>query len=236
MGDLDGLNALVTGGTRGIGAAVANCFKAAGARVFITGKSATGSASEDFFPADFSKLEDVKTLANSVRNLKVDILVNNAGINRVAPFVETDLGDLQEILQVNLVSPFLLCQAVLPFMKQKGWGRIVNISSVFGKVSKEQRASYSASKFGIDGMTVALAAEVARYGVLANSVSPGFIDTELTRKILGEKGISKMLENVPIARLGQVDEIAELVLWLCSRKNSYVSGQNYTIDGGFTRV
>jgi 3-oxoacyl-[acyl-carrier protein] reductase len=121
-------------------------------------------------------------------------------------------------------------------MVRRGWGRIVNVSSIWGKISKAHRASYSASKFAIDGMTVALAAEHTADGVLANSVAPGFIDTELTRSILSESDRAALIAEVPARRLGQPDEVARLVRWLASEENTYISGQNIAIDGGFTRV
>jgi 3-oxoacyl-[acyl-carrier protein] reductase len=121
-------------------------------------------------------------------------------------------------------------------MKINKWGRIVNISSIWGSISKEYRSAYSSSKFGLDGMTASLAAEVSSMGILANSVSPGFIDTDLTRQILGEKGIDEIQANIPIKRLGKPHEIASFVSWLVSNENSYISGQNIMIDGGFTRV
>ena len=133
-------------------------------------------------------------------------------------------------------APFLLCQAAVPAMKLKRWGRIVNISSIWGKISKEHRASYSASKFAIDGMTLALAAEHSVDGIIANSIAPGFIDTELTRRILSETDIKSLVSSVPIGRLGQINEIASLVLWLTSEENTYLTGQNISIDGGFSRV
>ena len=121
-------------------------------------------------------------------------------------------------------------------MKNNKWGRVINIASIFGKISKAHRASYSASKFGLDGLTTALAVEVAEFGILANCVSPGFIHTDLTTKILGKEAIDKLEKEIPIKRLGQANEIAELVAFLCSEKNSYLTGQNIIIDGGFTRV
>ena len=138
--------------------------------------------------------------------------------------------------RVNTYSPFKICQSVLPNMKKKKWGRIINISSIWGKISKEHRASYSSSKFGLDGITASLAAEVAKDCILVNSVSPGFIETELTNKILGHSGIKKMSSLVPMKRLGKPEEIAKLVIWLSSSENTYVSGQNILIDGGFNRV
>jgi len=121
-------------------------------------------------------------------------------------------------------------------MKERQWGRIVTISSIWGKISRAQRASYSTSKFAVDGMTAALAAEVASYNILANCVAPGFIDTELTRQVLGEAGIKSLVESVPCRRLGKPEEIGAFIAWLVGPENTYMSGQNIAIDGGFTRV
>ena len=121
-------------------------------------------------------------------------------------------------------------------MKYHGWGRIVNISSVFSKVGKDSRAPYSSSKFALDGLTLSLAIEHAAAGILANCVSPGFVDTEMTQRILGADGIKDVLKSVPIGRLAQPSEIARLVLWLAGEENTYVTGQNIAIDGGFTRA
>ena len=186
--------------------------------------------------ADFADVEQIKACAAMVRETEPDVLVNNAGINKIASFVDVDADDFQKIQRVNVLAPLLLCQAAIPSMKAKGWGRIVNVSSIWGKISKAHRASYSASKFALDGLTVALAAEHAADGILANSVAPGFIDTELTRRVLGEAGISSLLSGVPIGRLGRVEEIARLVLWLAGSENTFIAGQNIAIDGGFTRV
>ena len=121
-------------------------------------------------------------------------------------------------------------------MKKKRWGRIINVSSIWGKIGKEYRASYMASKFALDGMTLAISSEHAKDGILANCISPGFTNTELTQKNLGTKGIKKMISKVPIGRIAKPSEIAEIIFWLASKNNSYVTGQNIAIDGGFTRV
>jgi NAD(P)-dependent dehydrogenase (short-subunit alcohol dehydrogenase family) len=171
-----------------------------------------------------------------LEDLAPDILVNNAGINRNAPFAEIDPDDFAEIQRVNLIAPMLLCRAVTPGMRRNGWGRVVNICSIWSKVVRPGRASYAASKFGLDGLTAALAAEVAADGVLVNAVSPGFIDTELTRQTVPADQIAALAAEVPIGRLGRPEEIAALVAWLAGPDNTYVSGQNIAIDGGFTRV
>ena len=229
---------LITGGTRGIGFAIGNAFLEQGSEVHVTGTAEEGHGPSDsiFHSCDFTNTGSLENLCGKVQQLKVDVLINNAGINKTGAFAEFSPEDFLSIQQVNLYSPFRLIQAVLPGMISKKWGRIVNITSIFSIVSKEQRAPYSASKFGMDGMTAALAAEVAESGVLANCVAPGFIDTELTRKVLGEQGMREMAAKVPIRRMGKPEEVARLVLWLASNENTFVSAQNIAIDGGFTRV
>ena len=229
---------LITGGTRGIGYAIAEAFLEQEAEVHVTGtkKDGKGPHGSIFHSCDFSNSENLENFCDKVQRINVDVLINNAGINKTGAFAELSPEDFLRIQQVNLYSPFRLIQAVLPGMTSKRWGRIVNITSIFSIVGKEFRAPYSASKFGLDGMTVSLAAEVAESGVLVNSVAPGFIDTELTRKVLGEQGMLEMARKVPIRRMGTPEEVARLVLWLASDENTFVSAQNIAIDGGFTRV
>lgn len=234
-----GKRVVVTGASRGIGREIAHGFRSEGAWVVGT-RTARSDADADicheWIVADFRDVAQIKACAERVRLAEPDVLVNNAGINVNAPFVEVSAEDFLIIHQVNVFAPFLLCQAAIPGMKRKGWGRIVNVSSIWGKISKEQRASYSASKFAIDGLTVSLAAEHSADGILANSVAPGFIDTELTHRMLGDGGIETLVAAVPARRLGRADEVAQLVLWLASQDNTFVAGQNIAIDGGFTRV
>ncbi|MCX7966165.1 MAG: SDR family oxidoreductase [Syntrophorhabdaceae bacterium] len=236
--DYKGLRALVTGGTRGIGHAIAKRLLSKGTEVIITGTKEDVKVPQgfDYIKVDFLKHEEVEGFVKKVKTMNIDILINNAGINIISEFDKINIEDFNNIQQINLRVPFLLCQAVIPYMKKNNWGRIVNICSIFGKVSKEYRASYSASKFGLDGMTAALAAEVAKYGILANCISPGVIDTELTRKVLGEEGIKEIVSKIPIGRLGKPEEIAAFVVWLAGPENTYISGQNIAIDGGYTRV
>lgn len=233
---LEGKRALVTGGTRGIGRAISELLLAKGADVTVTGREDRSPRGTDFRGVDLSDRSQAEALADSISKEKWDILVNCAGINRLSPFAEIEPADFDEIMDVNLRVPMLLCRAVAGGMCERQWGRIVNISSIFGVVSKAQRGSYSTSKFALDGMTAALAAEVATHGVLANCVAPGFIDTELTRATLGESGMREMAEQIPAGRLGTAEEVATLVVWLAGPYNTYVSGQSIVIDGGFTRV
>jgi NAD(P)-dependent dehydrogenase (short-subunit alcohol dehydrogenase family) len=137
---------------------------------------------------------------------------------------------------VNVTAPFRFSQVVLAGMRSRNWGRIVSITSIFGKVSKAHRASYSTSKFALDGMMAALAAEVAVDGVLVNCVAPGLTETDLTRAMLDEKGVAELVDQIPARRLAQPGEIAAFVVWLAGPENTYISGQNIAIDGGFTRV
>ena len=229
----------VTGASRGIGKAIAKAYREEGAWVIGTSTSIDNKnddVCQEWCVADFTDVSQINACVEFLKQAKPDILINNAGINKIAPFAEICPADFSQIQQVNVFAPFLLCQAAIPSMKQKRWGRIVNISSIWGKISKEYRASYSCSKFALDGMTLALTAEHAADGIIANSIAPGFIDTELTHKVVGEKGIKELTSLVPLQRLGHVDEIARFVLWLSSEENTYVAGQNIAIDGGFTRV
>jgi len=234
-----GKKILVTGASRGIGNAIARAFRNEGG--FVVG-TRTGNIVDgddpchEWFTADFLVRDQIDSCADFIRRGDFDILINNAGFNRNAPFTEIKPADFLEIHQVNVFAPFMLCQSAIPFMKRNGWGRIVNISSIWGKISMANRASYSAAKFALDGLTVALAAEHTADGIIANCIAPGFIDTSLTRRMLGDDGIRDLVSKVPSNRLGQPDEIARLVLWLASEENTFVTGQNIAIDGGFTRV
>ena len=229
---------LVTGATRGIGEAVARKFKAEGWYVIGTGTKLASVASylDDYFTCSLDDKLHVEMLIDQAKHLRVSTLVNNAGINVINNFLDVRPEDFERVHAVNVFAPFRLSQGLIPHMVEQGWGRVVNISSVWGKISKQGRASYSASKFGIDGLTVSMANEFASQGILCNCVAPGFIDTEMTWNNLGVEGVAKMLENVPINRLAKVDEVANLVFTLGSEQNTYISGQNIAIDGGFTRA
>ena len=230
--------AVITGATRGIGYAIAERLLKDGLEVIVTGTKKNGKhpAGSSYYQVDFLDEDSTNKFINFLKKQQINILVNNAGINKISEFSSIDIEDFDRILRINLRAPFQICQAVIPYMEKIKWGRIVNLTSVFGNISKEYRAAYSSSKFGLDGMTVALAAEVSEKGILANSVGPGVIDTDMTREVLGDSGINKLKGQIPMKRLGQVSEIASLVSWLVSNENTYMTGQNLMIDGGFTRV
>ena len=234
---LNGKKALVTGGTRGIGRAICVALAECGCEVIYTGRTDSDPlAGASFVAVNFQKSSDVESLCTFISDVKPDILVNNAGINKIAPFCEIKLEDFDDVININLRVPFQLIKSSLPHMVECDWGRIVNISSIFGVVSKEFRASYSTSKFGLDGMTAAVSAEFAKKGVLINSVCPGFVRTDLTEEILGRDGMEQIAKTVPINRLADPIEIANVVAWLCSPDNSFMSGQSVVVDGGFVRV
>jgi 3-oxoacyl-[acyl-carrier protein] reductase len=224
---MQGRTVLVTGASRGIGAEIAHAFAQRGAYVIGTRTSVGNDLSycNQWIVADFSDPDQIESCAKKVAQIAPDVLVNNAGINKIGPFAQINPQDFLRIQQVNVYAPFVLCQAA-----------IVNISSIWGKIGKEFRASYAASKFALDGITLALAAEHSKDGVLANCVAPGFTDTELTRRVLGEEGVRNLTAMVPLRRMSSPTEIAHFVTWLGSEENTYVTGQNLAIDGGFTRV
>lgn len=240
MNRFDDKKVFITGASRGIGRAIAELFVAEGATVLGSATSNDNDLASigvcESIAVDFSRRSDVERCAQFVRQHQPDIVINNAGINNPSRFEDIDHDEFLKIQLVNVFAPMAICQAAIPSMRENGWGRIVNIASVFSKVGKEHRASYSASKFALDGLTLSLAIEHASSGILANCVSPGFIDTDMTRRILGDEGIRQVLKSVPSGRLAQPHEIAHIVLWLSSPENTYLTGQNIAADGGFTRA
>ena len=235
---LDHQLAVVTGGTRGIGRAMTELFLDCGARVLFTGRSNKAPFEHErarYLPLDFLDKENV---CEAVRVMTVDsinILVNNAGINMIEPIYDLDENHWDKILDVNLRGSARLLKAVSRKMiNDRIAGRILNIGSIFGVISKEKRASYSSSKAGLLGLTRAAALDLAPYGILVNALSPGFTDTELTRQVLGKKGMEELSAKVPLRRCADVSEIARWALFLCSSQNTYITGQNVIVDGGFT--
>ena len=237
--DFTNQNALVTGGTRGIGKQIAEDLVDLGAQVIITGtKEPKGKISQNiqFVPVNFLDDSSTDDFLNMISNETFDVCVNNAGINRIDPFREVKHEDWNDIIKVNLTAPFKVQQAVSHSMVRRKYGRVVNIASVWSEISTPKRASYSSSKFGLRGLTLASAAELAQYNVLINAVSPGFTLTDLTRNVLGPERMKEIAQQIPMRRMADVDEISRVVLFVASRLNTYISGQNIVADGGFVNI
>lgn len=216
--------ALVTGASRGIGKSIVDVFSQRGLSVLSPTRAEMN-------------LESSKSVTNYIHSHKdIDILVNCAGINELASIDEMTEELIQKTLQVNLISSLLLIKAVTPFMKEQKWGRIVNFSSIWSNFSKERRITYSVSKAGIDGATRASAVELAKWGILVNSVAPGFINTELTLQNNSAEQLKIIAEALPIKRFAEPLEIAEMVYFLSSQQNSFMTGQTLYVDGGFSCV
>ncbi|MCL7941524.1 SDR family oxidoreductase [Halomonas sp. ATCH28] len=239
--DVKTFTALITGGERGIGAAITQALRQDGITCTVTGRS-KGRPTDlhpdvNYEPLDFLVQRSVEDfLGYACEDLKPDILVNNAGFNLVAPIAEMSSSLLRDIMEVNLIGPYLLTQACLPAMIANEWGRIVNISSIWSVIGNSGNSAYCASKFGIDGFTASLASEVADKGVLVNAVAPGYTATEALKSKYSQRQIEEVSRHIPVGRLGEPEEVAELVSWLVSPKNGYVSGQNICVDGGLTRT
>lgn len=214
--------ALITGASRGIGAAIAARLQDEGLRILSPSSKALDLSSTVSIDAYLSQLTD-----------PIDILVNNAGINRLGSIDEISGKDFEEVIQVNLLGHFRLTQGLVKGMKARRYGRIVNISSIWSLVTRERRVTYSAAKAGLNGLTRALALELAPYHILVNAVAPGYINTELTKKNNTPEALERIAEDIPLGRLGEPSEIAECVAFLCSPKNSYMTGQVIVLDGGY---
>lgn len=229
--------AAVTGASRGIGRAIAQRLVADGHDCIITGRSETSPrvSGAEFYPVDFEHDESAAGFAKFLAQSCPDILVNSAGINISGASERFAIEDFDRLYKVNLRAPFLLCQAVLPAMKMRSWGRIVNITSLRSRIGKAADAPFCATKFGLDGLTAALGAEGAPFNVLVNAVAPGYICTTATERAFTIRERDDIARVIPAGRLGTVEEVAALVAWLVSEENSYLCGQNLLIDGGLAR-
>lgn len=243
---LEGRTALVTGAASGIGAACAAALAAAGARVLVVDRDAEGAAR---VAADIGgepvvlDLGDLDALAE--RTFDADVLVNNAGIQTVAPLVDFDPAVFRRMLDLMVVAPFLLTRAVLPGMYERGWGRIVNISSVHGLRASPFKAAYVTAKHALEGLSKVTALEGGEHGVTSNCINPGYVRTPLVEKQIADQarvhGIpeSEVVEKVmlvesAVKRLLEPDEVADLAVWLCGPTASAVTGASYTMDGGWS--
>jgi 3alpha(or 20beta)-hydroxysteroid dehydrogenase len=243
-GRLAGKVAIVTGAARAQGEAEARLFAAEGARVLLGDVlDAEGEAvAADIGPSAVFRHLDVRDGADwkavvalaEERFGPVSVLVNNAGINPMNPIETLEEEEFRQVLDVNLVGQFLGIKAVLPSMRAAGGGSIVNISSINGYVATHGLAAYTASKFGVRGLTKAAAVELGEYGIRANSIHPGAIDTAMIRIAPGitDEMLTETFGSYPLQRVGQPIEIARLALWLASDESSYSTGGEFLADGG----
>ena len=242
---LEGKVALVTGGSRGIGRAIVETLAKEGAKVAFVYNSNTDAANEVVASLEDCEVEAIqadvkcKEAADKVIDQvvekwgTVDILVNNAGIIRDGLLATMDSDQWQAVIDTNLTSVFNFCQAVTRTMMSARYGRIINMSSVAADTSNPGQANYAASKGGVEGFTRCIATELARRGITANAVAPGFIETDMTEAVVNAAG-KEIKKRIPARRLGQPDDIAKAVLYLASDDASYVTGQVLKVDGGLT--
>jgi 3-oxoacyl-[acyl-carrier protein] reductase len=247
--DLKEKTALITGATQGIGKSVADIFQKAGANLILTGtkvaeietlnseNSKRGISNIRYLQLDLANAESTRLfLADLEEYAQIDICVNNAGINIVSDFAGTTEHDFDLINQINLRGPYKLLKAVTPRMVKNHYGRIVNVASIWSVVTRKGRSLYTTSKNGLVGLTKTLAVEFALQNVLVNAVSPGFTLTDLTQRTNSKAELDLICSNIPIGRMADPDEIANLIVYLCSDLNTYITGQNITIDGGYTNL
>ena len=244
---LTGHVAVVTGASKGLGRQMAESLAAGGAKVALVARSqellervaegirSAGGVAEPVV-ADVTDESAAAEVASQVQEkLGVcDILINNAGINNRKAVDDFTLAEWNEILGVNLTGPFLMSRAFVPGMKEKKWGRILNMTSIMSHVSLPNRTGYSTTKAGLIGFTKSLALELAPYGVTVNGISPGPFATEMNKPLIEDPEKNKMfLERIPIGRWGQVHEIGALAAFLCSNDAGFITGTDIVIDGGW---
>ena len=237
---------LVTGGMGGLGEVISTKMSAAGYRVAVTYSPGNTKHAEwvadmkarghDILavPCDVADLESCTKAVAEVREKvgEVDVLVNNAGITRDMTFKKMDKVNWDAVLRTNLDSLFNMSKQVVDGMTERGWGRVINVSSVNGSKGAFGQTNYSAAKSGVHGFTKALALEVAKKGVTVNTISPGYIGTKMVTAIPKEVLDSKILPQIPLGRLGKPEEVAGLIIYLASEEAAFVTGANIAINGG----
>jgi acetoacetyl-CoA reductase len=238
---------IVTGGSRGIGGAISSLLAEDGATVAVLGlpedrgrtnalaSSLNGAAKRlHFYETDVSVYHRCEETVAAVleEHGRIDFLVNNAGITRDHTIRKMTVDEWEAVLQVNLSGPFFMIKAVLESMVERGYGRIVNISSVVGVTGNFGQANYAAAKAGLIGLTKTVAREVAKRGITVNAVAPGFIDTDMT-KAMPSAAIESAIAQTPKHRLGQPEEVARLVRFLLDDNAGYITGAVYDINGGW---
>jgi len=238
--------AVITGGMGGLGDSISTKMHATGYRVVVT-HSPSNTKAKDWlsehkasgrefsaYPVDVADFDSCKEcVARIAKEVgPVDILVNNVGITLDTTFKKMSKGDWDSVIRTNLDSVFNMTKQVMDGMVERGWGRVVNVSSVNGSKGAFGQTNYSAAKAGMHGFTKALALEVARKGVTVNTISPGYIGTKMVMAIPKDVLDAKILPQIPLSRLGKPEEIAGLIIYLCSDEAAFVTGANIAINGG----
>lgn len=215
--------ALITGGSRGIGLEIATLFVSKGYDVLAPTRG----------EMELNNISSIESYCEQIKG-RVDVIVNNAGINTIATLDNLDDRLLEEMLRVNLKAPLKIIQCLKNRMGKQSVGRIVNVSSIWSFISKEGRCGYTATKTAINGITRTLALEFAKDNILVNAVAPGFVNTELTRQNNLPEEIERLEGLIPLGRMAEPLEIANLVYFLGSESNTFITGQTILIDGGYT--
>ncbi len=242
---LEGRTALVTGGSRGIGRAMSKALAQEGADVainFVSNETAASEVAEEIGSlgrkaflarADVGDFPDIYRMAQEVIQEfgHLDILVNNAGVTSDMTFVNMDHASWRKVLAINLDGVFNCTKVFVDQMIEQGYGRVVNITSVIGQIGNFGQANYAASKAGVAAFTKSLAKELATKGITVNSVAPGFIDTEMVQQV-PERVRERLLNQIPLRRFGRAEEVARMVVYLCSADGDYVTGAELEINGG----
>lgn len=244
MAGVEGRVALVTGASQGIGRGCAMVLAASGAKVAlcarnqekleqVAGEIASAGGESSVFKMDVANEEEIKSGVKAIVTHfgKVDILVNNAGITRDQLVMRMKRADWDDVINTNLTAPFLLIQAVIGSMLKQRWGRIVNITSIFGQVGQAGQANYSSAKAGLIGLTMAVAREVASRNITVNAVAPGWIETAMTSVLSGELRES-MMKSIPLGRVGTDLDVAHAVKFLASEEAGYITGEVLKVNGG----
>jgi NAD(P)-dependent dehydrogenase (short-subunit alcohol dehydrogenase family) len=246
--DLTGRTALITGGNRGLGEAMATALAAAGASIALVARDVgrlqqvktalvASGARVEIFTADVTNEQDVATVSAAVKAAlgPVDILINNAGTNIRKKLTDFTLAEFRSVIDSSLISTFLVSRAILPHMCGRGYGRIINMSSIMSHVSLPERTAYSSAKAALLGFTRALALEVATEGITVNGISPGPVLTELNAAIFNNPETNRQfLASLPVSRWGKLEEIGALACYLCSDAAGFITGTDILIDGGWT--
>lgn len=241
---LDGRRALITGSTRGLGLAIARAMAEQGAAVIINSRTAAdcaatvemlAAAGHEAQALPFDAGEGASRGEALGKAGAIDILVNNAGIIHRAPLAEHAEERWRDVLNINLTAPFLLAQQLAPGMVARGWGRIINISSIMGQIGRATIPGYVSSKHGLVGLTKTLAIELGPHGVTVNAINPGYFATEFNAPLIADKEFDAMVKGrTPLGRWGDPAELAGAAVFLASDAGGYVNGASLTVDGGMT--